>query len=180
MRYGWDISTSIVGMAEFDNSGKFIRAEHCDLRKVDGLNEKADVFRIFVEDYVKRIENNTHFVEERLGNFAAGRSMLQTLMKLAAFNAVCSFILYHNDAQCKVVHIHPSTWKSIMKHEGLIIPKGTDKKKELTLQFVTSHVDGFNVPRNKNANPQPWAFDMADAYCIGRSGYLRLCNVKES
>lgn len=179
MIYGWDISTSIVGMAEFDNSGTFIRSEYCDLRKVDGLNEKADVFRIFVDDEVQIVDGNTHFVEERLGNFAAGRSMLQTLMKLAAFNAVCSFILY-GDPQSKIVHIHPSTWKSIMKHEGLIIPKGTDKKKELTLHFVASNVFGFSVPRNSKANPQPWAFDMADAYCIGRAGYLRLCNAKES
>jgi hypothetical protein len=175
--YGWDVSTSIVGMSEFDDDGKFQRAEALDLRKIDGLNEKADRCRVFVQDEVDHLVTNTHFIEERLGNFAAGRSMLQVLMKLAAFNAIFSYIVHETGDV--VEHIHPSTWKSRMKSAGLFIPKGSTKKKELTLDFVYRVERDFPRELNKKGNPQPWMFDMADAYCIGRTGFL-LCSEKRS
>lgn len=176
MIYGWDISTSIIGLAVFDDEGKFVRAEHCDLRKIDGLNEKADRFQEFVQSEIR--VSGTHLVEERLGNFAAGRSMLQVLMKLAAFNAMCSYILHKNGGG--VSHIHPSTWKALMKKEGLFIPKGSKEKKQLTLDHVYRREKEFPRELNKKDNPQPWMYDMADAYCIGRAGYLKLCTERES
>lgn len=189
MIYGCDVSTSIIGLAQFNNDGTFIRADHCDLRDIEGPLAKADAFREFLVDLTPtrgfyRDDENHVFVEDRLGNFAAGRTMLQTLMKLAAFNAVCSYILWrHENSSGKhraIVHLHPSTWKSIMKKEGLLIPKGSDKKKEITLDFVRRREPDFNesvflTGLNRNGNPQPWSFDEADAYCLGRSGFKRLC-----
>jgi hypothetical protein len=186
MIYGWDISTSIIGLSVFKDDGTFTAAMYCDLRKVDGQLAKADEFHRWLGGTSINIENtNYHFVEERLGGFAAGRTSAQVMMKLAQFNAICSYILWtyrqrpglHN----QIVYLHPSTWKSIMKHEGLIIPKGADKK-ELTLAFVKRKEENFvmTMSVNKNGNPQPWCYDMADAYCLGRSGYLRLCNAKEN
>jgi hypothetical protein len=194
MIYGCDVSTSIIGLAKFNNDGTFIRADYCDLRDVEGLLAKADAFREFLAGLTPlrgfySDEKNYVFVEERLGNFAAGRTMLQTLMKLAAFNAVCSYILWrHENSSGKhrdIIHLHPSTWKSIMKKEGLIIPKGSDKKKEITLDFVRRKEPDFESivvlnGMNRNNNPQPWCFDMADAYCLGRSGFKQICIEKES
>lgn len=194
MIYGVDISTSIIGLAQFSQDGKFVRADHCDLRDVEGALAKADAFREFLAGLTPfrgfyRDEENWVFVEERLGNFAAGRTMLQTLMKLAAFNAVCSYILWrHENSSGKhrgIIHLHPSSWKSTMKKEGLIIPKGSDKKKEITLDFVRRAEPDFNesvtlTGLNRNGNPQPWAFDEADAYCLGRAGFKRLCIEREN
>ena len=185
MIYGCDVSTSIIGWATFQNDGTFVRADHCDLRDVDGLLAKADEFRRWLAGErcragFYRDSENWVFVEDRLGNFAAGRTMLQVLMKLAAFNAVVSDILWTMEPgpHRAIVHLHPSTWKSAMRREGLLIPKGSDKKKQITLEFVRKKESSFNeiivmTGLNRNDNPQPWCFDMADAWCIGRTGYLK-------
>ena len=175
MIYGWDISTSIIGLACFTNDGEFERSFHLDLRKTDGQLSKADEFKKFVGGFLyQRDLSNFHFVEERLGGFSAGRTSAQVMMKLAQFNAICSYIIWTHDPgpHRSVIYLHPSTWKAVMKKEGLIIPKGADKK-ELTLAFVRRKVKSFEVSLNKNDNPQPWSYDEADAWCIGRAGYLK-------
>jgi hypothetical protein len=58
-----------------------------------------------------------------------------------------------------------------MKTQGLIIPKGGDKK-ELTLNWVRAHEKDFPIELNRNDNPQPYCYDMADAYITARAGYL--------
>ena len=194
MIYGCDVSTSIIGFAQFKNDGTFIRADYCDLRDVEGTLPKADAFREFIAGLTPaagfyRDDENWVFVEDRLGNFAAGRTMLQTLMKLAAFNAICTYILWrHEHSSGKhrgIIHLHPSSWKATMKREGLFIPKGSDKKKEITLDFVRRKEPDFDemitmVGLNRNLNPHPYCFDMADAYCLGKSGFKKLCNEKEN
>lgn len=182
MLYGWDVSTSIIGLACFTNDGKFERTFHLDLRKVDGMLAKADAFREWLGGFLyQRGLENHHFIEERLGGFAGGRTSAQVIMKLGQFNAIVSYILWTHDPgpHRQITYLHPSTWKSIMKREGLLIPKGSDKKKELTLAFVRRQQPEFegSISLNRNDKPQPWCYDMADAWCIGRSGFRRLCSV---
>ncbi len=182
MIYGWDVSTSIVGLAAFKDDGTFSRTLHCDLRKVDGLLAKADEFKNWLEGTLVSVEpENWHFIEERLGGFAFGRTSAQVLMKLGQFNAICSYIIwnYRPGSHRQITYLHPSTWKSLMKQEGLFIPKGADKK-ELTLSFVRQKESSFIVELNRNEKPQPWMYDEADAYCLGKAGYRRLCIEKES
>jgi hypothetical protein len=181
MIYGWDVSTSIVGMAEFDDNGKFVRVEHLDLRKLDDFTAKADAAERWIRSFdVIADESGTHYIEERLGNFSSGRSMIQVMMKLAAYNAVFAHLLHQTAPYSEIRYLHPSSWKAIMKRDGLLIPKGTDKKKEITLAFVRSKVPQFQVPLNRNDKPQPWCYDMADAYCIGRAGYLKYAQGKKA
>lgn len=189
MIYGWDVSTSIVGCAIFTDECKFISAHHLDLRDHDGLLAKADAFKTWLTDIgINKGETNYHFIEERLGGFSGGRTSAQVLMKLASFNAICSYIIWTHDAPFhagrhrQVTYLHPSTWKAIMKKEafsgveGLVIPKGTksDVKKLLTLEFVKRREPSFVVEYNRNDKPQPWCFDKADAWCLGRSGWRLL------
>jgi hypothetical protein len=95
-------------------------------------------------------------------------------MKLAQFNAIITYIIWTTNPgnHRSVTYLHPSSWKSVMKRDGLLIPKGADKK-VLTLDFVRRHQPGFEMQLNRNDKPQPWMFDRADAYCIGRAGYLK-------
>lgn len=184
MIYGWDISTSIIGLAVFGDDGKYLKSAHLDLRKIDGQLSKADEFKRWIAtDLVDFMidDKNTHFVEERLGGFAGGRTSAQVLMKLAQFNAICSYILWTHRPQVhrEIIYLHPSSWKAILKKEGLFIPKGADKK-EITLAFVSRREATFTIDRNKNGNAQPWCYDRADAWCLGRAGYLRLCTERES
>lgn len=93
------------------------------------------------------------------------------MMKLAAFNGACTYAAWES-LGCDPVHLHPSTVKATMKRDGLVIPRGGDKKR-LTLEFVRSVVPGFSYIETRNGNPQPYCYDTADAYCIARAGYLK-------
>lgn len=176
MIYGWDISTSIVGLAVFGDDGRMLSRNHLDLRDVEGQLAKADEFSSWVRPWINKVPQSYHFIEERLGGFAGGRTSAQVLMKLAQFNAICSYIIWtaNEGNHRQISYLHPSTWKSIMKREGLLIPKGSDKK-AITLDFVRRKEPLFEVELNKKGNPQPWNYDMADAWCLGRSGFHKLC-----
>lgn len=184
MIYGWDISTSIIGLCVFTNSGEFERSFFLDLRKVEGQLAKADAFSSWLRDnfLLQRGTENYHFIEERLGGFAGGRTSAQVLMKLAQFNAIVSYIIWNHDPgpHRQISYLHPSSWKSLMKLDGLLIPKGSAEKKDITLKFVQSREPTFPKDVNKNGNPQPWLYDMADGYCIGRSGWRKFCSANAS
>jgi len=75
----------------------------------------------------------------------------------------------------KVVHLHLMTIKSVMKKMGLVIPKGANKK-ALTLEWVSLREPSFPVTLNKNGNPQPYCFDMADSYVVARTGHFKECS----
>lgn len=184
MIFGWDISTSIVGATCLTPEGKFLESRFLDLRKLEdcSLLDKVDESEWFVQEFVTNRTGQgtsvTHYVEDRLGNFASGRTMLQTLMKLAAFNLAFSYMIMKESLKVEGVtgvgvhHIHPSTVKALMKSEGLLIPKGADKK-VLTLDFVQRKEPDFKVILNRNDKPQPYCYDMADSYIVARAGFLR-------
>lgn len=177
MLYGWDISTAVIGVSEFDGSS-FLDSSFCDLRKVEGLNQKADVARKFISDLAATsgaLCGDVHFIEDRLAGFSGGGSNAGTVMRLAAFNAMVCWMIWTFWKESDlfvgpdIIMLHPSTVKATMKHEGLIIPKGADKKK-LTLEFVTGKEKKFPLVLNKNGNPQPYCYDMADAYITAVAG----------
>jgi uncharacterized protein (DUF2132 family) len=180
MIYGWDISTSIVGLSCFTNDGVYENSFHLDLRKTEGQLAKADAFHEWLTKgfLLQRGMSNYHMVEERLGGFSGGRTSQQVILKLAQFNAIASYIIWNHDPgpHRAVLYLHPSTWKASMKAEGLLIPKGTDSetKKKITLAYVQSRAPRFPTELNRNDKPQPWCYDMADAYCIGRAGWRKL------
>lgn len=175
MIYGFDVSTSIIGCARFLDNGNFIDAQHLDLRKLEtNLIDKSDLVYTWLDKLSDNCDKNISvYVEDRLQNFATGKTMLQTLMKLAAFNSTVSWIAWNRfknkSSNCTIEHIHPSKVKGLMRKEGLIIPKGEDKKK-LTLDFVCKREPLFVLELNRNNNPQPYMFDRADAYCVALAG----------
>ncbi|MHB8407929.1 MAG: hypothetical protein ACYDHY_07585 [Acidiferrobacterales bacterium] len=191
MVFGFDVSTSVIGLSYFDNDGKLFHSDHIDLSKTEGMIEKMQVASRWFAAFLSGIkgaacwhEKHYVFIEERLGNFSAGRSMLQTLMKLAAFNFAfswevwCQFTAAHAD--CTLRHIHPSTVKAIMKHEGLIIPKGSKNKKQITLEFVVNREPTFPVDFTRTGTPKPYMFDRADAYITALAGIKRFVCVQNA
>lgn len=188
MIFGIDVSTSIVGVSSFSNDGVFVRADFCDLRKVEpDLFKKGKTVEPFFLNLFSELSlsgsldpNDVIYVEDRLANFTVGKTMMQTLMKLAAFNTLVSWIAFGalNGAGPQrlnppiMIHIHPSTVKSLMTKEGLVIPRGSDKKK-LTLEYVCRREPKFPIILNRNGKPQPYCYDMADGYITGRAGYLK-------
>lgn len=175
---GWDVSTSITGIAALAD-GKLLWKEHIDLHKIDHLNDKLLAVRQHIRQWQFRSDCGatsmaTHYIEDRLGNFSSGKTSMQTLMRLAAFNAMVAFVI-EDELKIRANPIHPMTAKAQLRKMGLVIPKSKEMpkgedKKTLTLAWVRARETGFSVDLNRNAKPKPWAYDEADAYCIALIG----------
>lgn len=188
MQFGWDISTSVVGVAILDDDGKWVKSSYFEFAKMakgaKTLHEKMFACENWIYDLLSNypIGYHHHFFEDRLANFSFGKTMMQTLMMLAAFNALFSYrVMQIHDGLfadklgehgVKSTYLHPSTVKAIMKKDGLIIPKGADKKL-LTLHFARRNVPDFPVEYTRTGSPKPFCYDMADGYIVARAGHLR-------
>jgi len=183
MILGLDVSTSITGICLMDDGCIVKEFIAVDLRKEDSFCGKCNKVGSALDDLKVTHQINegytSVFIEDKLSGFSGGRTSQQTMMKLAAFNGAVTYIAeYHIGVE--PIHIHPSTVKAIMKKDGLIIPKGADKKK-LTLEFVKNNIENFPYSETRNGNPQAFCYDMADAYIIARAGYIKhVCNVSKS
>lgn len=188
MLFGWDISTSVIGVTVLTDEGKWVKTSHFDFAKMakgaKSLHDKMDECEWWIEEILGPYltGSHTHYFEDKLGNFAFGKTQMQTLMKLAAFNTLFSYMVrkkHLNIANYEAGgigvtthHIHPSTVKAIMRKEGLEIPKGSNKKL-LTLEYVKKRIPDHDFEMNRNNNPKPFCFDEADSYIVARAGFLR-------
>jgi len=175
MILGLDVSTSITGVCVLDVDGSFISVHYIDMRKIKDFIEKCREFNkcLFeiLHDIGPQVCPKHVFIEDKLSGFSAGKTMQQTLMKLASFNGVVTWMSYQLTG-VKPQHIHPSTCKALMKREGLFIPKGGDKKR-LTLDFVRKEIKDFPYVETKYGNPQAYCYDMADSYTVAKSGFIK-------
>lgn len=174
MLIGLDVSTNIIGISWLCRDGTFIDAHYCDLRKINDVYEKCDVFQEYFKHHTSYNSVNKIFIEEKLSGFAGGGSSQQTMMKLGSFNGSISYLVY-KETGIKPIHIHPSTIKATMKRDGLNIPKGLkgDKKKKVVLDFCMSKYKHFFYEETRNGNPQKYCYDAADAYCVVRTGFIK-------
>lgn len=161
---GWDISTTMIGVCMVDVDTETTLKFQCYPIDGSSMVEKYDHAINSIDQFL--IDNNVlechHFVEDRLGNFSAGLTTMQTLMKLAQMNAVVS---HHLRKSGTVQHLHPATAKRI---SGLKVPKGGDKKAE-AIRLATSN-GGMLVNLTKKGNYVRGTDDMADAYLLALSG----------
>lgn len=163
MIVGWDISTSAIGICVRDGEGKTI--EFGVIYPSGSTHaEKHRSAASQIVNFCKRVcPSATHYVEERLGGFTGGMTTKQTLMALAAMNAVASFVLSEFGP---VVHIAPSTTKRIT---GLKVPKGGDKKVEV-IRLVRSLEPSFPYAETPAGNYVKGTDDMADAWLLAEAG----------
>lgn len=182
MILGLDISTSITGLTLLNNDGSFLESSYIDLRKIDEQHKKAECVKEYFLNTLEKealFKIDSIFIEDKLSGFSSGKTKQSTLMKLGAINGIISWIIYESTS-VDPKYIHPSTVKAIMKKEGLIIPKGEDKKK-LTLEFARNKVPSFPYAETRNGNPQTYCYDMADSFIVARAGYIKfLCTKKKS
>ncbi len=91
---GCDISTAVLGICFLDaDTGSVLEKTHINLSKIHGLIPKADQVQVFLstlnkpEYTFKRI-----FVEENAKMFTPGFSSADTILTLAKFNGIVSYI----------------------------------------------------------------------------------------
>lgn len=171
--FGWDVSTAVVGCCLMDSEDLSVLRMERFILKGTHYDRYEQITSIVAEVHGRWIEDAplgsfVHYVEAPLANFTHGRTNKDTLMKLAAVNAVVSWKLVQWSRPDCLVHIPPVTAKRIC---GLKVPKGGDKK-SAAMDFVASVCPDFKVTRTKKGNPVRGTDDMADAYLLARSGCL--------
>ena len=175
-----DISTSCTGWCVFDENG--LRGSgYIDLSKHKGMYEKAGEVKSELLCLTIKYPFTKVVVEENLQAFRPGLSSAKTLMTLAQFNGVIRWIC-HADLHSEVESINVN---SARKTVGLKLDRKSKKKtKEQVWDWVNEQnstdnnriewpyktlKSGPNKGKTRLCNE---AYDIADAYVIGKSYFL--------
>ncbi len=170
MIIGWDVSTAAIGICVKEDDGKTIEfgvIYPAGKTHIEKHRSAVDQVVTFCKRLCKG--SVTHFVEDRLAGFSPGLTTKQTLMALAAMNAVVSLALTEFGS---VTHLHPGTTKRV---SGLVVPKtypdGTrgDKKKE-AIKLARSREPTFPYTETAAGNWGRGVDDMADAWLLVEAG----------
>jgi hypothetical protein len=176
MILGLDISTTMVGVAVLDSSGMLIRSESWDISKIDKLFDKAEF--IGAELYGLKSDYNIEhvFVETALKKFLPGKSRADTILKLAKFNGIVSWICF----ECydlEPTYINVNTARTLY---GLSFPRGTkgpQRKKMVIESVIEKEKNAFSYEMARGGrNYKKGTDDKADAIVIARAGEFILRN----
>ena len=177
MILGLDISTSVVGVAIVDPETKeLVVSEHIDLTKIDSVFSKAEL----VGSELWQIGNNHNienlFVETALMRFIPGRSRADTIVKLAKFNGIVSWMCYDTFG-LQPTYLNVNTARSLY---GLSFPRGTKgpKRKKMVIEAVIEkEKTAFKYEMARGGkNYKKGTDDRADAIVIARAGEFLLRN----
>ena len=174
MILGLDISTSIVGATVLDDAGKVIYCEAWDLRNKNHFPtlyskaQRGKQLLAIVHD-AKKCRFKSIFIEQSLMAFRPGFSSAKTILTLAKFNGIVSYIC-KRDFGIEPEYIGASTAR---KANGIKVEKGK-KAKQVVLNFLLDNEEHFEVEYTKYGNPKPKYYDMADSLIIARAGWKKL------
>ena len=171
MILGLDVSTSCTGWCVIDYDGSLVDIGFISLKKIDEMYDKASRVADDLSDVFKKHAIQKILIEENLQAFRPGLSSAKTLMTLARFNGIISYICYDR-FNMKPDHINVNVAR---KSVGLKLDRKSDKTtKEQVLEWVSSkipdHVWETRVlksgPRKGQTVVSDGCFDSADAYVI--------------
>lgn len=177
MILGLDISTTMVGVAVVDvESKKLVHCASWDISKLSSTYEKAEFVGAELYTIRGQFKIEQVFIETALKKFLPGRSRADTLIKLAKFNGIISFISYECFGS-EPTYINVNTARSLY---GISFPRGTKgpRRKKMVVEAV--------IEKEKTAFPYEMARggrnykkgtdDRADAVVIARAGEFLLRN----
>ena len=177
MILGLDISTSIVGIAVINPDTKeLVVSEHIDLTKIDSVFSKAELVgaELWQISNTHGIENL--FIETALMRFIPGRSRADTIVKLAKFNGIVSWMCYDTFG-LKPTYLNVNTARSLY---GLSFPRGTkgpQRKKMVVEAVIEKEKTAFKYEMARGGkNYKKGTDDRADAIVIARAGEFLLRN----
>jgi len=171
MILGLDISTSITGATVLDDNGEVLYCEAWDSRNKNHfptLFAKAQRIKQMLEILydVKKFKVDKIYIEQSLMAFRPGFSSAKTILTLAKFNGIVSYIC-QTSFNIEPEYISASTAR---KSCGIKVQKGK-KAKEVVLDFVLDNEDSFDIEYTRHGNPKPGSYDMADSYIIAKAGW---------
>ena len=180
MILGLDISTSCTGWCVLDDD-KFINMGYIDTSKIKCMIKKSKHVRDEFLKLILRYEIDKVCIEENLQAFRPGLSSAKTLLTLARFNGIVSYIA--NDIfDCMPSYVNVNTARKL---NGIKIDRKikANTKEQIQL-WVANHLaaNGFiyawpkktlkSGPRAGMTVLQPGCFDAADAYVIANAYYV--------
>jgi Holliday junction resolvasome RuvABC endonuclease subunit len=178
MILGLDISTSCVGWCVLTSEGNLLKMGYIPLSKETDTFSKAS--RVSKELSWLNIEYEiAHvFIEENLQAFRPGLSSAKTLLTLARFNGIVSYIC-HKEFSIAPVNINVNSARKALE---IKIKKKSDKStKEQIIDWVSGRLN-YDWPTKKlKSGPrkgkvilEPSCYDMADAYVIALAGKCQM------
>ena len=169
MILGLDVSTSITGATVLDNSGEVLYCEAWDTRNKNHyrtLFDKANLIKNRLLDLTIRFPIEHIFIEQSLQAFRPGLSSAKTLLTLAKFNGIVSYIC-QNYTRIEPEYIGASSARKLC---GIKVQRG-QKAKEVVLKEILDNTPDFSIQYTKHGNPKPGSYDRADSLVIAKAGY---------
>ena len=178
MILGLDISTSNVGWCILSSDGALISADAITFAKNANIFEKGEHVRRSLKDVKKEFRIKSIFIEENLQAFRPGFSSAKTIVTLARFNGIVTFLSH------EVFNLEPSflNVNNARKTVGLKIDrKSSTNTKDQVLEFAKDKLPQFewpmrtlkHGPRKGLVIPADCCYDIADAYVIALAGVPR-------
>lgn len=174
---GLDISTSCTGWCILNASGQFIDMGYITLSSKLSSFQKAGVVSDALSNLHIKYNITNVVIEENLQAFRPGFSSAKTLLSLARFNGVVSYLAQEEYAtEPKFINVNVAR-----KKVGLKIVskrKGGAPTKEQVFNWVDKQVKFSwpmktlkSGPRKDQVVLEAGCFDAADAYVIACAGY---------
>ena len=180
MILGLDISTSCTGWSLFNLDGSLFDIGYIRLdTKKNAFSRVTDVSET-ITGLMNRVPHlESVYVEENLQAFRPGLSSAKTLLTLARFNGMVSYQTYVSTG------VHPDyiNVNTARKSLGIKLDRKSDvSTKDQIYQWVVSDLSKTNTnvdwpfkilksgPRKGLRILDPAAYDMSDAYVIGKAG----------
>ena len=183
MILGLDISTSSTGWCVVSPEGKLVDMGVIRLPSSKTLFEKAKIAKVELQSIAKKHNINMLIVEENLQGFRRGFSSARTLVTLARFNGILSYIAG------EIFGIEPQFLSVVTTRKQLGMKMQREKvcgvsTKQQVLNWVTEKLSDTNWqwpnktlksgPRKGQSILDPVAYDMADAYVMALAGHLNI------
>jgi Holliday junction resolvasome RuvABC endonuclease subunit len=175
---GLDISTSCTGWCITDLSGGFVDMGYISLSPKLTTFQKANTVQLALID-IHTTHNITKIaVEENLQAFRPGFSSAKTLLSLARFNGIVSYIA-QQQFLIEPDFINVNVARKVVGLKVISKRKGGLPTKEQVINWVDTQVDFTwpmktlkSGPRKGQLILEPGCFDAADAYVIATAGSI--------
>ena len=173
---GLDISTSIVGYSIVDEKKKLLSYGHVDISDIEDIYEKLSIVIDRISELISEYKIKEIFIENFLYKFAAGKSRIQTLIKLCEMNSLIKFECF-NLLKKKPILLN------VLHARKIVLGKTRSKDFISVKEFVISRIskiypqiiwDKKINKKTKEEKIMSYNFDICDSVVIVLAGILSI------
>lgn len=173
---GLDISTTYTGVTLLNDDGTIVELAHIEFKKCKTVWEKADHVATWLAEKVKTGRVGWDmitkiFIEDPAKKFSQGMSSASTIVTLARFNGLVSYIA-RNIFKTDPEYIAPGAAR---KACGLKMQQrkkcGLSHKQQTFDAIMASDLSHVTWPlKRRSTKIVDWAYDIVDSYVIAKAG----------